>query len=137
MAANPTMIHSRPTLESVCRCRILAIGVDPAICAALSVPDIQLVLAAPGHEAAAALEAWTQDQAIFDAVLCNVRERDASGVFAYRAVVRARPDLADRFVFVVDEGATPRRHYLLGEIDNPAVDAGIDARVLRAIVRGM
>ena len=138
MAANPTtLVPGIPTLRSVARHRVLAIGVDARIFDALDVPGFDVVLAAPGRELAVALGAWTQDLERFDVVLCNVRGHDASGVHAYRAVARARPDLAARFVFVVDDGLSARRHFLLGEIDNHTVEASIDARALRALVRAI
>jgi hypothetical protein len=140
MAANPTTqqaFEAHPTLKSVKRTRVLAIGVERSMCAALDVPsfDGELVIAASGPEVAPALEAWTQDLERFDAVLCNVREGDETGVHVYRAVLRARPDLAARVVFVVDDGTSARRHYLLGEVANLIVEAGTDARSLRALLR--
>jgi hypothetical protein len=111
---------------------VLAIGVAAALCARL---EAEVVLAAPGREAAVALQAWTQGEERFDAVVCNVRDHDQSGVPMYRAVARARPDLLDRFVFVVDSDMCARRHFLLGEVPNAVVDVGADARTLHAVVR--
>lgn len=124
-----------PTLKSARRARVLAVGVDGDVLAALSVPSFDGELVPVGGVAEALRALVAAGDAPFDVVLCNARTNDDSGIDLYRLVALHRPALARRIVFVVDDGTSARAHWFLGDLPNATVDAGIDGRAVRAALR--
>jgi two-component system NtrC family sensor kinase len=79
-----------------------------------------------GREALARIEAGS-----YDAILSDVRMPGLDGPALYRAVARAHPELARRFVFVTGDTLDPATARFLEETKLPSLAKPFDADVMR------
>jgi CheY-like chemotaxis protein len=63
-----------------------------------------------------------QDAPVYDAILCDLMMPDCSGVDVHRAVVRQRPELAPRMVFLTGIGIMPGVDAFLDSVTNPKLE---------------
>jgi len=63
-----------------------------------------------------------QDAPVYDAILCDLMMPDFSGVDVHRAVVRHRPELAPRMVFLTGVGIMPGVDAFLDSVPNPRLE---------------
>ena len=70
-----------------------------------------------------------------DVILCDLQLRGGSGALVYEAVVRLRPALADRIVFMTGGAVTPEARKLLASSVQPWLDKPFREEDLRAALR--
>jgi CheY-like chemotaxis protein len=70
----------------------------------------------------------------FDVVLCDLMMPEMTGMDLHRELVRARPALADRVVFMTGGAFTPAARDYLDAVPNARLEKPFDARGLRQVV---
>ncbi len=90
-----------------------------------------VVVLTSGLEALIKLEAGEP----FDLVLCDMSMPEVSGVELYQRAVSARPELADRFVFMTGGTYTPTARDFFERTSTRRIEKPFDVDRLRAIVR--
>lgn len=93
-------------------------------------PSYDVSIATRGREAVAAL---TQGP-MFDLVLCDLLLPDLTGPRVYAAAVAARPELAERFVFLTGGAFTEELSAFLQQVDNPRLEKPFDLATLEQLV---
>ncbi|MGH7280620.1 MAG: response regulator [Polyangiaceae bacterium] len=73
----------------------------------------------------------------FDLVLCDLTMPVLSGQELYAAIMRERPELASKFVFVTGGTFTPAARVFLASVKNPCLMKPFSIESLREIVRGI
>jgi len=71
----------------------------------------------------------------FDLILCDLMMPMMTGVDLHEALLRTRPALAARMVFLTGGAFTPRTRTFLAEVSNPRLDKPFDPNGLRRFVR--
>jgi PAS domain S-box-containing protein len=71
----------------------------------------------------------------FDVVLCDVLMPSVSGIDLYRALDRARPEIARRIIFMSGASSMPRVAEFFGAIANERIDKPVDLGQLRSLIR--
>lgn len=89
-----------------------------------------VLTAQSGEEACARLAA----DADFDVIVCDLLMPGMSGMDVHEWVVRHRPDLAPRMVFVTGGACTPRAEAFLAGTTNPSVEKPVDRKSLLGLV---
>jgi signal transduction histidine kinase len=82
-----------------------------------------------------AVDLLTSNGGRFDLVLCDLMMPGMSGMEVFSAVTGARPDLADRFVFMTGGAFTPHARAFLDEIANDHIEKPFDPHRVRTLVR--
>jgi PAS domain S-box-containing protein len=123
------------------RLRVLVADDEPALLRALRAllePEHEVTLASSGEDALARLSSATADPP--DVVLCDVMMPGLTGVDVYAAICRARPELAERFVFMTGGAMTPHTTAFLDSVANvrlekPFTLAQLEEALIRAAAR--
>jgi PAS domain S-box-containing protein len=71
----------------------------------------------------------------FDLVLCDLMMPDTAGAEVYEAVLRLRPELAERFVFMTGGAFTPRAREFASAMAPRCLSKPFDLDALRALAR--
>ena len=71
----------------------------------------------------------------YDVILCDLMMPDVSGPDVYDEVKAARPDLAERFIFMTGGAFTPRGRQFLQAVAAPVLSKPFDLAVLDATVK--
>jgi signal transduction histidine kinase/ActR/RegA family two-component response regulator len=79
------------------------------------------------------LEKQSQD---FDLILCDMMMPDLTGMDLHEKVVDARPDLADRFVFMTGGAFTARARNFLARLSVPVLEKPLRLSEIRALAAG-
>ncbi len=115
--------------------RVLIVDDEPlvrdALCRALA-PEIDVVVAGSGGEA---IEAILSDQT-FDVIVCDLMMPDISGMDVYESIRRARPGLAERFLFMTGGAFTPKAARFVAQLRGAVLEKPISVEVLRDAVLG-
>ncbi|MEM6293709.1 MAG: response regulator [Myxococcota bacterium] len=132
VAARPTTAPRRtPAAVAGRSLRILLVDDEPLVCEgikrALGAHDV--VIASGGADA---IERCTQDD--YDLVLCDVMMPEVSGMEVFRRVRRARPETAERFVFMTGGAFTPTARSFLDSVENEQIVKPFSLRDLRQLV---
>jgi len=113
--------------------KVLVIDDDPAVGSALA-----RMLARDGAEVERALGISLDDPldriARFDVVMCDLMMPDVSGMDVWDRVMRERPELASRFIFMTGGAFTPKSRDFLATLTNPLLDKPFDRAKLRAVL---
>ncbi len=114
------------------RARVLFADDEPFIrgFAGTALDPHEVVTAASGREAIDLLKRGDH----FDAIVCDLQMPDLGGVDVYEWIVTARPELADRIVFMTGGAFTDRAQQFLGRTSCPCVDKPFDLAQLNALV---
>jgi PAS domain S-box-containing protein len=112
--------------------RVLVVDDDPGVGSAvrrlLRGADVQVCT---DSEAAAGI---LRADPNFDVVLCDLFMPGTSGMDLYRELREARPELAERVVFMTAGAYTPESVAFLDAVSNPRIEKPFDAARLRALV---
>jgi len=71
----------------------------------------------------------------FDVILCDMSMPEVTGIDVYVRSTEARPELANRFVFMTGGSFTSSTRDFLERSTNERIDKPFDLAVLRAVVR--
>lgn len=113
--------------------RVLVVDDEPPLGRALTAAllgEHDVVCATSGE---AALERLASDDR-FDVILCDLMMPDLDGMELWKRVRAARPDLADRFVFITGGAFSPEATAFLDE-GRPHLEKPFDMPKLRALLR--
>jgi PAS domain S-box-containing protein len=115
------------------RGRVLIVDDEPAVALSLSHElgrrhEVQLA------RSAAEADTLLTSGLHFDAVLCDLVMPDETGMALYDRIRGARPDVADRFVFMTGGAFLPDAASFLARAGRPYVEKPFDLVVLRRIV---
>jgi CheY-like chemotaxis protein len=88
------------------------------------------------HSGEAALSAVTSPRA-FDVVLCDLMMPGMTGIELHQALVRSRPELAERMVFVTGGAFTGAAEDFLERVDVRRMDKPFEPHALQAVVRAL
>ena len=75
------------------------------------------------------------DGSSFDVVVCDVLMPGTSGIDVYRQLQKARPDVAERIIFMTGASSMPRVAEFFRSIGNHRVDKPVDVPRLRQLIR--
>jgi signal transduction histidine kinase len=111
------------------RGRILIVDDEPAVARALArlLDGHEVHVAGSGREAMAVLDS----DAGFDAIFCDIMMADVSGIDLFAHVQSARPDLAERFVFMTAGTFTPRAQAFAEEHSRVCLEKPLNEGVLQ------
>lgn len=125
----------QPAHDPSIRMRVLVVDDEPLVGKSLrrALRDHEVVVVTDGEEAVRRLIG--DDQSRFDVVLCDLMMPDVTGMDVYERVKRARPDLAETFVFMTGGAFTPRGREFLDSVVNEHVEKPFDVQIVRSIVR--
>jgi CheY-like chemotaxis protein len=70
----------------------------------------------------------------YDVILCDLMMPDVSGADVYAETTRARPELAERFVFMTGGAFTARGREFLAGVSAPVIDKPFDAARVRDVI---
>src|SRR5262249_53567002 len=115
------------------RGRVLVVDDDTSIAHAVSralSSAHEVVIATSAAEARAAL-----GDGNFDVILCDLMMPDETGMDLYAAVVRDRPALGERFVFMTAGVFSRQAREFLERVPNERVDKPFELKALRELVR--
>jgi CheY-like chemotaxis protein len=136
-AASET-VYPAPVLPAVMgvdvqRCGIAIIDDDALMCevlASLLSDDYEVVsFTSPRIALAAALEGT------FDLILCDVMMPELNGIELYERLVRERPELANRFIFITGGAFTERARLFLRATDRPTVQKPFSRQALMKVIQ--
>lgn len=91
----------------------------------------EVVALSSGAEAIALL----QSGAAFDVVLCDMSMPEVTGIDVFVRSTQARPELAERFVFMTGGSFAASTREFLEHSPNERIDKPFDLALLRAVVR--
>jgi signal transduction histidine kinase len=115
------------------RRRVLVVDDDRGVCealkAALSV-EHDVELAQSSQQALELIGASTQ----YDLILCDVHMPEVSGIGLYQQLLGARPELADRVIFMTAGTFTQRGRDFLAAADRPLLEKPLDLSAVRALL---
>jgi signal transduction histidine kinase len=94
--------------------------------------DFAVTVANSGRTALDLLAARAQP---FDLILCDLMMPEVSGQDVYTEAVRARPELAPRFVFITGGAFTARGKQFLASTGAPVLQKPFDLRTLRKVLK--
>jgi signal transduction histidine kinase len=111
------------------RGRILIVDDEPAVARALArlLDGHEVHVAGSGRDAMAVLDS----DAGFDAIFCDIMMADVSGMDLFAHVQKARPDLAERFVFMTAGTFTPRAQAFAEEHSRVCLEKPLNESVLQ------
>jgi len=72
---------------------------------------------------------------VFDVILCDLVLPEVTGMDFYDDLLRTRPDLARRVVFMNDPSPTSRVAEFVASVSNPCLERPLTAQALRAAIR--
>ncbi len=113
--------------------RILIIEDEPLTAKVISrvlAQSHQVVTCAAASEALAHLTRGER----FDAIVCDLMMPDLSGMDMYAELVRERPALAPKMIFVTGGASTQRAHDFLASVPNPRLTKPFDSETLQRVV---
>jgi CheY-like chemotaxis protein/nitrogen-specific signal transduction histidine kinase len=124
----------RPSVLGVTakRCGIAVIDDDELMCevlASLLSEDYEVVSFSSPHAALAAALDGT-----FDLILCDVMMPELNGIELYERLVRERPELASRFVFLTGGAFTERARLFLRATDRPTLQKPFSRQALLKVI---
>ena len=144
--AEPSTPADRDAEESVAKLRA-GPSVKPARCGRVLVVDDEVAvgrtiqrLLGDRHEVVAlssgadAIE-LLRTGASFDVILCDMSMPEVTGIDVFARSTAARPELADRFVFMTGGSFTSTTRDFLEQSRNERIDKPFDLAALRAVVR--
>jgi len=67
----------------------------------------------------------------YDAVFCDLMMPEISGIDIYATIVKQKPALAKRFIFITGGAFTPKTIAFLAEVDNPRLEKPFDVKAMR------
>jgi signal transduction histidine kinase len=118
--------------EAIARRRVLIVDDEPrvaeALAAALEGHDVEL--AASGREALSRLGGGTS----FDIVFCDLLMPEVSGMDLYRELVRSRPALARRVVFMTAGAFTQGARDFLAAVPNACIEKPFDMDAVLSLI---
>jgi len=114
------------------RCSIAIIDDDPLMCEVLATILADDYDVAPFTSPRAALTAVLDGS--FDLVLCDVMMPELNGIELYERLVRERPELANRFVFITGGAFTERARLFLRATDRPTVQKPFSRHALAKVI---
>jgi PAS domain S-box-containing protein len=117
------------------RSRVLVVDDEVAIAKTLQsvlATDHDVVAATSGEEARALL---VEQNASFDAIVCDVLMPGMSGIDLYGEVERHRPELVMRMIFMSGASCMPAVVDFFERIRNPRLEKPLDLRRLRTLIR--
>lgn len=85
------------------------------------------------ERAAEALERILADE-LFDVILCDIMMPEMTGMDFHRELVRVRPEVARRVVFMSGGVFSPGVRSFLDEIPNRRIDKPLDIAALRRLI---
>ena len=132
--SSQTMPTSGPSVRPARTGRVLVIDDEVAVSRTIQrlLGDRHdVVILTSGLEALIMLEGGEA----FDLVLCDMSMPEVSGIELYNRAVSARPELADRFVFMTGGTFTAAAREFLEKSSNRRIEKPFDVDRLRAIVR--
>jgi CheY-like chemotaxis protein len=113
--------------------RVLVIDDDELIRRALgrNLRDLNVMMSDNGPSALAFLA----DRGMqFDAIVCDMRMEIMDGATFYRALLKIRPDLARRVVFITGNAAGPNVETFLTECGQPFLEKPFTTEALKAAI---
>jgi signal transduction histidine kinase len=133
--------HSPPPPRSMpfplaARARILVIDDEPRVTEAvrgLLEPDYDVTVRTSGT-AAIALLAQEPQGAGFDVILCDMHMPEMTGMDLYEELVRLRPAMAERTIFMTGGTFTRKSREFVTRVKNPCIDKPIDMAALRSLL---
>jgi PAS domain S-box-containing protein len=114
--------------------RVLVVDDEPMVAATVRralEPEYQVICARTAREAAAMIERGEG----FDAVVCDLLMPEQSGMDLYDDLLRTRPDVARRVVFMSGGPATPRAVEFVASVSNRCLEKPFTVEAVRAAVR--
>ena len=127
---DPTSAQQAPSRRG----RVLVVDDEAALAKTLAVAlsdEHDVVARGSGREALALLRADDR----FDVVLCDLMMPDMTGMDLYEAIVREKPVLASRFVFVTGGAFTPRARDFLDTVPATRLEKPFEMSSLRELLR--
>ena len=116
------------------RARVLVVDDEPVLASALArslQPEYDVKVLSDGREALDLL----RDDDDFDAILCDLIMPAVTGMDLHEELVRVRPELARRIIFMTGGTFTPRTREFLAGVENPTLDKPFDLGALDALLR--
>jgi DNA-binding NtrC family response regulator len=86
------------------------------------------------HDGRAAITKLVSPESTFDLVVCDLMMPDVSGMDVFEEATRARPDIANRFVFMTGGAFTPRSRAFVQSLRAPLLAKPFEMNVLRDLV---
>jgi PAS domain S-box-containing protein len=121
-----------PATSASRRARILVIDDERSVCAVLArlLRDHDVTAVASARDALELLA----DGNTFDVIFSDLMMPEMSGVELYEEIVRRRPELASRIVFMTGGAFTPQVNRFLDQTTNPRLEKPFAVSTVRAIV---
>jgi DNA-binding NtrC family response regulator len=114
--------------------RVLIIDDEPFVAAALGrtlEPEHQVKVASTVREGRALIERGER----FDVILCDLILPQTTGMYLYDDLLRTRPELACRVVFMAGDTLTPKATEFVASVSNRVLEKPFSAEALRGAVR--
>jgi CheY-like chemotaxis protein len=128
--------RDKPSTEQApVRGRVLIVDDDPLVSSALRRTlarehEVEVVVSSRR-----ALELLTAPEGSYDVILCDLMMPELTGMELHAQLERARPERAQRMVFITGGAYTPVAKEFLERVSNPRVEKPFDPEALRARVR--